>query len=100
VTARLHQVEAGEYQHAWGDKRRPTRYELETQAGDPLGEVETRSAPNMVKPKGLRYTTGQRGFSRWWHARCPRGVDVGYRYYTRQAAVDALVEHRLEGCCR
>lgn len=95
------QQPANSWMHAVGDPKPPTRYAVTTVRNDVgvlLGYVESSSEPNMVKPKGLRYTTGQRGFSRSWRATCAAGHDVGRFYRRRQSAIDGLVEHAAE--CR
>lgn len=81
-------VEARRSQHAVGDKRPPTAYAVLV-GGKPVGRVESRSTPNMVRPRGLRYYTGQRGFSREWVAIDPTGQTVGWSH-TRGGAAARL----------
>jgi hypothetical protein len=93
MDVQLTKVEARSYQHALGDKKNPTRYEVRLD-GELIGTVESRSVESWRKSGRIR--TGFIGFARHWRAELnisPIGrdrvaTDTAYR---RSDAVDRLV---------
>lgn len=88
----LRKVPADSYQHAPGDKRNPTRYEVLVD-GALIGRVESRSSESWRKSGRIR--TSMIGYAREW-----RGYLVGtpsYRedvlaFSSRGSCIDRLVE--------
>lgn len=86
----LVRVESLSYQHAVSDKRRPTRYEVYVN-GVKIGEVYSHSDESWDVHGRIR--TRMRGYSRSWRARVDGRDVVRYGAYTRQRAVEKLVEY-------
>ena len=93
MAIQLQQIPARSYQHAVGDKRRPTRYAVLVD-GEKVGEVFSRSRDSW-RVNGRRIRAGFRGFTRGWQAEDIRGNWIGSHrilFDTRAEAVEELLQ--------
>lgn len=84
----FHRIDVDSYQHAVGDSKPPTAYEVYD--GDRfLGKVRSRSRESWRQlPSGVRY--GFRGYARNWEAINTEGRSVGNYFYQRGEAAEQL----------
>lgn len=85
--------------HSWmmdaGDKRPGARYKVLLNGQD-LGEVEKCSEASYRSDNTTsRVRYGLLGYGIYWRAARPDHQRVGYRYYSRASAIEALLEGSL-----